>query len=490
MQTMAPSDCVNGTIAPLNASLTGQQVQHLFRRIGFGIHYKQIEEYVGRNSNQVVNELLQQAVNQELNEPPTWLDWDIEAFENADVYPYEELTITWMMDMLSKGFRDKLTLFWSNHFVTEVDGYFEIPNFMYRYLDTLQRNALGNFKDFVLEIGLTGAMLLYLDGARNIAKDPNENYARELFELFTLGENNNYTEEDIREAARALTGWTLDPDEESYEPFFVNWRHDKTEKTIFGQTGNWGYEEVIDLLFTYRRTEMATHICRKIYQEFVSETVDESIVEALAKTFEESNFELLPVFKQLFQSSHFFDASFVGTRVKPPTEFLLNFSKELGAPITEAFEDEEGEEFTFIHFFPWLSGEMGQFLLSPPNVAGWKGHNSWIDSSKISYRWSIVEWVIWFMYENLPDSLVEMARTLSDDSKSPDAVCAALMNYFTPQGIYDLVHFEAAVKAFRTDFIPDYYYDNEIWSLDWEDAPFQVTLLLLHLVRQPEFQLC
>ncbi len=490
MHTTASSDCVVGTIAPLDTSLTTPQVQHLFRRMGFGIYYKHIADYTGRNSNRVVNELLQQAVNQDLMATPEWIDWHYEDFENIDVYPYEELTITWMMDMLAKGFRDKLTLFWSNHFVTEVDGYHEIPNFMFHYLNTLQRNALGNFKTFVHEIGLTGAMLLYLDGARNVKRDPNENYARELLELFTLGENNNYTEADIREAARALTGWTLDPEEESYEPAFIAWRHDGEEKTIFGQTGNWNYDDVIDLLFTHRRTEIATHICSKLYREFIAEEVDMTIVEALATTFEENDFELLPVLRQLFQSSHFFDPSFMGTRVKMPTEFLLNFSIELGAPITENFKDEEGNDFVFIYHYPWISQEMGQNLLSPPNVAGWKGHNTWIDSSKISYRWGIVEWIIWYMYEYMPDALVDMARSLSNDSKSPDTVCAALINYFTPQGMYDLVHFDAAVKAFRTDFIPDYYYDNEIWSLDWEDAPFQITLLLLHLVRQPEFQLC
>ena len=226
--------------------------------------------------------------------------------------------------------------------VTELRIY-NCAGFLYYYINCLQRNAIGNFRTLISEIGLTNAMLFYLDGAFNNGNNPNENYARELYELFTLGEGNGYTEEDIVETARALSGYT-DRGEEGCSP--VNYRadrHDNGEKTILGQTGNWDYDDVIEILFTQRSNEIANYICSKLYQFFVHPDIDDeagnarTIIEGLAATFTANNFELAPVLRQLFKSEHFFDDDAVGVIIKSPFDLYFNLIKELGLPIMTAW---------------------------------------------------------------------------------------------------------------------------------------------------------
>ena len=163
----------------------------------------------------------------------------------------EEFKLAYTNSLLDNNLRDRLSFFWSNHFVTELDVY-NCNSFLYHYINCLQRNAIGNFKTFVSEIGLTSAMLYYLDGVYNNGNNPNENYARELYELFTLGEGNGYTEEDIIETAKALSGYVERGEIGCEQVHFDASKFNTESKTIFGRTGNWGYDDVIDILFEER----------------------------------------------------------------------------------------------------------------------------------------------------------------------------------------------------------------------------------------------
>ena len=230
-------------------------------------------------------------------------------------------------DFLNNGFRERLTLFWSNHFVTEYYMY-NHPAYTFRYYNNLQKNALGNFKEFVRNIGLDDAMLMYLNGYENKNNAPNENYARELYELFTLGEGNGYTQDDITETARALTGYNsrTNGGPISFNPN----RFDDGEKTIFGKTGNWNYDDVIEILFEEKTDLIANFICTKIYKHFVSPVVNENIISELSSDFIQNNFELLPIFKKLFKSEHFFNVDASNVIIKSPIDLMVFMMKSNG----------------------------------------------------------------------------------------------------------------------------------------------------------------
>ena len=212
-------------------------------------------------------------------------------------------------------------MFWSNHFVVEFRDINQ-PAYLYQYYALLQTHALGNFKTFISEVGLAPAMLRYLNGFENKKNSPNENYARELYELFSLGEGNGYTQEDITETARALTGYNRSKTNGGIIEFNEK-TYDKGSKTIFGQTGNWGYDDVINILFQEKKDIIANFICTKIYRYFISPKVDFNIIAGMAKTFKDNQFELLPVMKQLFKSDHFFDSENSNVLIKSPIDMMV-----------------------------------------------------------------------------------------------------------------------------------------------------------------------
>ncbi|MEM8847378.1 MAG: DUF1800 family protein, partial [Bacteroidota bacterium] len=191
-------NCNSSTLAPYTTPLDVSRAAHLYRRLGFSASVQTINAAVGQSAEALVDTLVDQALAAPVIPAPAWADW------NNDDYPadddlarqvrraqQEEFEIAYGNALLDNNLRDRLSFFWHNHFVTEIDVY-RCNSFLYYYINCLQRNAIGNFKTFVSEIGLTSAMLYYLDGARNRGNNPNENYARELYELFTLGEGNDY----------------------------------------------------------------------------------------------------------------------------------------------------------------------------------------------------------------------------------------------------------------------------------------------------------
>ena len=259
-------NCNTAPLAPYTSPLDRTRVQHLYRRAGFGLSVPTLDQAVGSTADTLVDALMQEALSLPPLPAPPWNVWNRDNYPEDDDLARELIrtqVATWRLDysrgLLTNNLRDRMSFFWSNHFVTELDVY-ESPAFLAEYTDCLQRNALGNFKTFVLEIGLTNAMLFYLDGAFNNGENPNENYARELYELFTLGEGNGYTEEDVIETSRALSGYT-ERGEVRWTPVtFDLTAFDSGPKTILGRSGNWAYDDVIDILFEERPNEIAAFI--------------------------------------------------------------------------------------------------------------------------------------------------------------------------------------------------------------------------------------
>lgn len=480
---MLVTNCITGSLDPYvpNAEQPWDKsrAKHLYRRLQFGASPQEINDALLLDPLQLVDQLIDEAIAEPLPPAPDWATWTFNDYD--DFFPQQEeqfieWVIAWMKEMKSVGLREKLSLFWHNHFVTQIETYL-CPSHMYQYHSLLRTFALGDFKQFVYEMGKTPAMLVYLNGVENTNIQPNENYARELLELFTLGRDNGYTQEDIEAAARALTGWVGYVDycnDISFIPFF----HDNEEKTIFGQTGSFGYDELNELIFSERGGQAATFICTKLYTYFVHPEANELIIEGLAQTFMESDWSIAAVLRQLFKSEHFFDAYAIGTLIKSPTDFFLQTINSGDFPV----DDELMQAVTFYTYI------LGQELFNPIDVAGWPGNRTWIDSTYLTVRWQTSDGLLSYLYQNNPESLVNLAINLTLNSNSPEFITRTIIDYFIPKGLNEEELYASATIVFKSE-VPQNYYDSGQWNLSWEFAPAQVALLLQYISRFPEYQL-
>lgn len=491
-------NCNTSTLAPHNDPLDQLRASHLYRRLGFSASVDTINQAVGQNAGTLVDTLVDQAINMPPLAAPTWADWtnanypeDDDARRQIRNQQLSEFRLDYANGMLNNNLRDRLSFFWSNHFVTELDVY-DCNSFLYYYINCLQRNAIGNFRDFTSEIGLTSAMLYYLDGVFNNGNNPNENYARELYELFTLGEGNGYTEQDVVETARALTGYVERGEEGCTQVTFRADRFDAGTKTILGQTGNWGYDDVISILFQQRPNEIAEFICRKLYEFFVHpDSRDEAnnaqvIIDGMAATFLANDFEIAPVLRQLFKSQHFFDDEAIGVIIKSPIDFYFNTLKETSFAYTDTTVSE------MLNYSRLLSQE----VFDPIDVAGWQRDRTWINTNFIIGRWLTIESMLEAFYQADNEQFRSLGLSISGNtgltSNNPDEVSRLIIDFILPKGLLNDGEYQKAYDIFRSD-VEDAYYEggNQVsWTLaTWPAAPFQVYLLLQYLARQPEFQL-
>ena len=279
------------------------------------------------------------------------------------------LNLLWMREMVSSQaqLREKMALFWHGHFACRNLNLF----YQQGLLDIIRRHALGNFGTLLKEVSRSAAMLNFLNNQQNRKNHPNENFAREVMELFTLGRG-HYTEQDVKEAARAFTGWAANPD----GSFSFRWhQHDFGSKTVLGRTGNFDGGEVLDILLEQKQT--ARFIARKLWHFFVSETIDAERLEWLSDRFYQSGYDLSSFLSDLFTSDWFYATDHMGVQIKSPMELLVGIQRIL--PMKLRNQD----------MLLLLQRLLGQVLFSPPNVAGWPGGRNWIDSSTLLMRMRI-----------------------------------------------------------------------------------------------------
>jgi len=353
-----------------------QELQHLYWRVGFGLNPANFNS-LPKNRQQIVDAIFD---NSKSTSP---LKIDL-SFMNGVTVKYlkenpkfaQELRVTsrkkladlnyaWLNQLVDAKelLREKMTLFWANHFVCKVNHVV----FAQKFNNTLRTHALGDFKTFVKAISKEAAMLKYLNGKQNKKNQPNENFARELMELFTLGEG-QYSEKDIKESARAFTGYNHDFDGNFRFKMKV---HDQGEKTFFGKTGNFSGDDIIDIILEDK--QCATYISTKVYCYFVNPKPNKKHIEAMANVFyKDYNIENLMRFVLL--SDWFYDDENIGAKIKSPIEYLIGMVKTV--PVK--FEREKD--------LLKIQKLLGQTLLSPPNVAGWKGDKAWIDANTIMVR--------------------------------------------------------------------------------------------------------
>ena len=277
------------------------------------------------------------------------------------------LNAQWRQRMITTDgcLREKMALFWHGHLV----AWSHWSNSTEQYLNALREHGLGDLGTLLKKVSRSSAMLAYLSNQRNKKDAPNENFAREVMELFTLGRG-HYTEQDIHEAARAFTGWGFKLDTSEF--VFREEQHDFGEKTFRGKTGNFDGDAILDMLLADKQT--AVFITRKMYRWFVCPEIDEAFAARMADRFFGSHYDIADLMRFVFTSDHFKDKAMMGRRIKSPIELISGLDKNF----TLRFEREEDGMF--------LQRLLGQILLHPPNVAGWKEGNAWIDSSSLMLR--------------------------------------------------------------------------------------------------------
>ena len=292
----------------------------------------------------------------------------------------------WAERMLDtdRPLEEKLALFWHGHFATAENKVRDYRKMLLQ-IETFEQHAAGNFRDLLIAVAQDPAMLYYLDAGVNVKGAANENFAREVMELFTMGVG-NYSEKDVREAARAFTGWNFENLEFVVHPAL----HDEDEKTFLGRTGNFDGVEVLDIILEHEVT--AEYIGAKLYRFFVREDPSEALVEEIGSIFRDNDYELRPLLTAMFLSRDFYSEASYGAHIKGPVEHVVTLLKHLGA------EDVPG-----VPDFNRTTTALGQHLLNPPSVAGWAQGKSWITPALIQERGNVA---FDYLFPDLP-SFVE-----------------------------------------------------------------------------------
>jgi uncharacterized protein (DUF1800 family) len=361
-----PSDPFSPFVPSASEPFDHRRLCHLLRRAALGVSTQRLQSRSGQTPSQVIDSLT--------------------AYDPADDRPYAELLAGlggalspiynaedaqkwWLMRMLDtpRPFQERIALFWHNHFATST-GKVRQSALVSRQIDLFRRQGLGNFRDLLLAVTKDAAMLLWLDGSKNKTGRPNENYAREVMELFTLGIG-NYTEKDVQELARAFTGWqVLD---ETVE--FVPIAFDDGSKTVLGTTATLNTESAIDLLLN--QPAAPRHIARKLLKEFVHPDPSQDHVEHYAARLLHHRWEIKPVVKELLASRLFFSDYAWRSKIKSPCELVVGSMLAL-----DAVRDAAAAQVSM--------NSMGQALLAPPSVKGWDGGEVWINANTILHRYN------------------------------------------------------------------------------------------------------
>jgi uncharacterized protein (DUF1800 family) len=360
--------------------------QHLMWRAGFGPAADQLEQF-----KKITPLQLYKALQKASDKKPEYLDAtddylkglvhgfqqegmrkkDLDKDERRNIQQQtrqaiKNLNLLWLENMVDSDqqLREKMAFFWHGHFASRNLNVF----FQQQMLDVIRQNALGSFRDLLHEVSKSAAMLNFLNANQNRKDHPNENFAREVMELFTMGRG-NYTETDVKEAARAFTGWGANI---KGEFVFRKFTHDTGTKTVLGKTGSFDGDDVLDILLDHQQT--SKFITQKIYRFFVKENVDGEKLNWLADRFYKSNYDISKLMEDIFTSDWFYDEKNIGVRIKSPIELIAGIRRMLPMKL-------ENEQAQLL-----VQRVLGQVLFYPPNVAGWPGGKNWIDSSTLMMR--------------------------------------------------------------------------------------------------------
>ncbi len=423
----APATTTLSGLNPYTGPFEYEQAAHLLRRSMFGPTYQQIRDAANNGLEATLQQLFadqplpSEPVNHRFEEDPevqvgeSWINKPYQAGPlGQDIRQYRRQSLAaWTIEVWRKAgvsIREKMTLFWHNHYVT---ADIPDPNFVYKYITTLRENALGNFRELTKMIAIDPSMLLYLNGNENTAASPNENFARELLELFTIGKGpaagpgdyTNYTEDDVVEMAKVLTGWRqfgiFTQENIDAGSIFLPGRHNQTQKQlsyrfddiVIDNMGDQEYAHLIDIIFS--KDECARFLCRKLYRWFVyyiiSDDVEANVIEPMAQIMIDNDYEVKPALEALLQSEHFFDMLSIGPMIKNPIDFVMTVFNTFEIEIDESNLDRYYRLMFQLIRVPLPRMQMVPY--NPPSVAGWTAYYQepsfyriWISSSTLPAR--------------------------------------------------------------------------------------------------------
>ncbi len=451
--------------------------KHLLWRAGFGPGINQLEDLHKKDIKSLMNDLFKEEtflyVNYDTPDIAETGDYMMndqtpaekkKEMQRISRQQNEELNLNFLDKMVNskEQMREKMAFFWHGHFASRVVN----PKFNRQILNVIRKNALGNFKDLLFEVSQAPAMLNFLNNQQNKKDHPNENFAREVMELFTMGRG-NYTEKDIREGARAFTGWGSDKEGNFKERKNL---HDEGAKTFLGKTGNFTGTDVLNIILEEKAT--AKFITTKIYKFFVNENVDENIVKSLSESFYQSGYDIKKLMMDIFSGSWFYDKKNIGSRIKSPIELMAGIMRSLPMTI-------QNPENLIVY-----QKLLGQMLLYPPNVSGWPNGKSWIDSSTLMLRLQIPQ--IWsglrpLDYRPKEDDDLDMGLKNNTNSLTK--------SFKNPNITIDWARVE---KIFNGKNVEDYLIQSSK-SLDMNSvknfSDNSVKMNVINLMSTPEYQL-
>ena len=493
---------INTNLGEFTPKLNRLQVAHLLRRTSFSVSKDLLDVYTGKNASEIVDLLFDQA-DKNLNPSPPYFSGDKirnpanlsgtqkkeeESKVNKHNGDYNYELGEWWVKLMranNSGILEKMTLFWHGHFASQFAVCPSIPALMmYRQNDLLRKNYAGNLRTLLEKLTIDGAMLRYLNGAENNSDSPNENYARELMELFSIGVG-NYSEQDVREAAKILTGWkvTMFTDEGlPYEGYLNPINFDKNTKLFMGEVFNVNYEinqqnvyensvkKLISVLLNKKAKEAATFMSQKIYKFFVyanPEKVDKKVIDQMAQLLLDNNFDTRPLLKTLFKSQHFFDDLNIGVQIKSPAETLIGFTRHF------VYND---------RYVRNMMAVLGQELFNPPNVAGWRGYRSWISTKTLPQTIYFLVDEILITFKN--DALGEWIKSISEFDNPKKLVEGIAELFFSrPISPERVIKFTNILLAGA----PDYEWYDIVKNK--EQAGLKVRVLLKEIIKSPDYYL-
>lgn len=528
---------VSYSMTPYTGPWTKAEAAHLLRRTMFGPTNQQILDAVSDGMVTTVANLLQiPAVGLPLTYHPNETIATQGTPWNTSVYPTDPVEannvnlarvgslIGWLHERINNeqvSIAEKMCLFWQNHFAANVT--FD-ARATYDYYNLIRSHALGNFKQLVKDMTINPNMLIFLDGGTNTLYSPNENYARELLELFTIGKGpqigpgdyTNYTEQDVAEGAKILTGYIVDglrsDSIANVTANFVSILHDTSTKTLSAKFGNAQitdaganeYSNYIDIIF--QQDEVANFICRKLYRYFVNyditPAVETNIIAEMASTLIANNYVVLPVLSELFQSQHFYDISLRGTLIRGPLDMMYSMINATESQNNFGLATDY-EMQTYVYSF---ADALGQAYLEPPSVAGWPAYYQepsfsrlWMNATQVKGRFDISSFFT--IYGGIPvngDNWKVNALGFLDNLSipaDPVQVIDDVVDVFCPKGV-DAIQ-KLILKSILTNGQPDFE-----WTIQYNDyiadpgnptvsvpVAQRVELVLARVFQTPEFHI-
>lgn len=492
---------------PYTGVWSANEVIHLLKRTMFGSKFSDVTYFSAKTMSEAVDELLNPTAP--LPSPPvkeydgvtgattpdndvaagaTWIN-SISTDGTIQSRRRSSLKKWWIGCQLNqdRSIREKMLLFWHNHFATETADVGN-GNMSYNHINLLRIKALGNFKQLVRDVTIDSAMLIYLNGRFSTLTAPDENYARELQELFTLGKENNpnYTEADVKAAARALTGWRVYNDRLPYPPYFTLSRHDQTRKdfssTFFNSafipartvanSGDLDLDDLLNIIFS-KQVEVSRFIAKKLYRFFVYSEIDPAaeanVIEPLALVLRSNNWEIKPALAALFKSEHFYDAINIGAQIKSPLDHTIAVCREWNIVFPNSVS-EYADAYRMWNYISGIGANAGQNLGDPPNVAGWPAYYQtpqfyelWVNTDTLPKRNKFTDDMIGIGYTNNGKKIwidgVEFTKTLPN-AGDPNQLINDVLKV-----IFQIDLSQASRDQLKKDFLlsgqdQDYYWTN------------------------------